>query len=225
MRDDRGGIGPARTIAICVVVLIIVVSAWVGWLIAGRIDAASSVATILCTGLLVGFVALLSRLGVIRVQVNLPQWLRRAEDASLPEPKRSDAVRRVLDLSEEEARHFRQERIGTEHLLLGIMREGGEGTRALSASGITLEALIRSVDTVSGVGAAAEGVEPTLSLPARRVVENAGVLARAQHSRTVQVRHLLIALAQEHGGVAAGILEHFGCTAASLQMAFGSSRH
>jgi hypothetical protein len=225
MRDDRGSIGPARTIAICVVVLIVVVSAWVGWLIAGQVDAASTVATLLCAGLLIAVFALLARVGTLRVQVNLPRWLRRAEEASLPEPKRSDAVRRVLELSGEEARHFRQERIGTEHLLLGIMREGGEGTRALSSRGVTLEALIRSVDTVSGVGSAAEGTEPTLSLPARRAMENAGVLARAQRSRSVQVRHLLIALAQEHGGVAAGILEHFGCTAATLQTAFGASRH
>jgi hypothetical protein len=221
MRDDRGSIGPARTIAICIVVLIIVVSAWAGWLIAGRVDAASTVATLLCAALLVGLFALLSRTGVLYVQANLPRWLRRAEEASLPEPKRSDAVRRVLDLSGEEARHFRQERIGTEHLLLGVMREGGEGMRALSGRGVTLEALIRSVDTVSGVGSAAENAEPTLSTAARRVVENAGILARAQRSRSVQVRHLLIALAQEHGGVAAGILDHFGCTAATLQSAFG----
>jgi hypothetical protein len=225
MGDDRGSIGPARTIVICIVFLIILVSAWAGWLIAGRIDAASTVATLLCAGLMIGLFALLARTGVLAVQARLPRWLRRAEEASLPEPRRSDAVERVLELSGEEARHFHQDRIGTEHLLLGIMREGGEGTRALGTYGITLEGLIHSVDAISGVGAATDEAPPALSTPARRVLENAAVLARAQHSRTIQVRHLLIALAQEHGGVAAGILEHFGCTPATLQSAFGAARH
>jgi hypothetical protein len=223
MRDDRGGVGPARTIALCAVVLIAVLSSWVGWLVAGRVDAASTIATLLCATLLIGLFALLTRTGILTLHVNMPRWLRRAEDASQTEPKQSDAVRRALELSAEEARHFLHDRIGTEHLLLGVMREGGEGTRALNRCGVTLESLIRSVDLIAGLGAAGESSEPTFSTAARRVIENSGTLARAQHSRSVHVRHLLLALANEHGGVAAGILDHFGCTAATLQAAFGRS--
>lgn len=221
MPDDRGSVGPATTMALCGVVAAVGGSAWVGWLIAGRIEPAVGVATVVCALLLAGMIGLLVRTGVLSVRVNLPPWLRRAEEAGRAEPRQSDAVRRVIALGAEEARHFRQAGIGTEHLLLGVMREGGEGARALAAAGVTLEALIRAVDAIAGIGTAAESPEPlALSTSARRALENAAARARAEHRHAVQVRHLLLALAQERGGVAAGILDHFGCTVATLTAAF-----
>jgi ATP-dependent Clp protease ATP-binding subunit ClpA len=59
--------------------------------------------------------------------------------------------RRVVVLAQEEARKLNHNYIGTEHLLMGLLREGsGAGARALASEDITLEAVEREVEAVIG---------------------------------------------------------------------------
>jgi ATP-dependent Clp protease ATP-binding subunit ClpC len=67
--------------------------------------------------------------------------------------ERFPAVRRVVVLAEEEARTLDHNWIGTEHLLLGLIREGdGAGAKALESLGISLDAVRRQVEEITGRG-------------------------------------------------------------------------
>lgn len=220
----RGTAGPIATLAAVLVVLAAMASAWVGWLIAGQITVAVGVAALLCAVLLVAGAWVLTRVGVVAIAVHPPRWLRQLEDATPVSLPWSDAVQRAVNLGAEEARHFRQGRIGTEHLLLGLMREDGHATRALAALGVTFEATVRAVDFLSGVGGAGGEERPALDAASRRVLDDAAVRARAARARTVGPDHLLLALANDPQGSAAAVLDHLGCTPVTLAKALRDTR-
>ena len=220
-RKPTGPVGAATALLVAVSVL---VSAFIGWVIAGTISPAVGIAVVLCALLLVGGAGLLSRFGVLSVSVRLPQWMQRFEEVVPVEVPWSDAVQRAVNLGGEEAVHFHQAHIGPEHLLLGVVREEGKATRALQSLGITLERLIRSVDFVSGVGKAPPELKPALDSASRHALDAAAVLARAARARAIGTDHLLLALASEEHGTAAAILDSLGCTPATLTRALRETR-
>jgi ATP-dependent Clp protease ATP-binding subunit ClpC len=65
----------------------------------------------------------------------------------------TDRARRVVVLAQEEARKLNHNYLGTEHLLLGLLREsGGVAARALESLGISLEAVRQEVEEIIGQG-------------------------------------------------------------------------
>lgn len=70
----------------------------------------------------------------------------------------TDGARRVVVLAQEEARLLNHDYIGTEHLLLGLIREGdGLAAKALQASGMSLGAVRRQVEEIVGRGQPSAG--------------------------------------------------------------------
>ena len=84
----------------------------------------------------------------------------------------TDRARRVAVLAQEEAGMLRQDHIGTEHILLGLIREGGGvAAQALESLGISLEAVRQHVGEISGQGQQAPSGHIAFTPRAKKVLE------------------------------------------------------
>lgn len=120
-------------------------------------------------------------------------------------------ARRVLTLAQEEAAEFNHNYIGTEHLLLGLVRESdGVAARVLETLGVQLSQIRSAVEYVIGRGESAVAGERELTARAKRVLELAIDEARDLQHQYIGTEHLLLGLLREGEGVAAGILEGLG---------------
>ncbi len=128
--------------------------------------------------------------------------------------KFSERARRVLSLSQEEALRFNHNYIGTEHILLGLVRETeGVAARVLSNLGIELTKVRSAVEFIIGRGEKpVSGENIGLTPRAKRVIELAVDEARRMSHHYIGTEHLLIGLMREGEGVAAGVLESLGVT-------------
>jgi ClpA/ClpB-like protein len=123
----------------------------------------------------------------------------------------TDRARRVLTLAQDEAQRFDQNYIGTEHLLLGLIRED-HGTASLVLRNLAADpARIRTaVEFIVGRGDRPVFGEIGLTAGAKRVIELAIDEARRLDHRHIGTEHLLIGLIRETDGIAAGVLESMG---------------
>ncbi len=127
--------------------------------------------------------------------------------------KFSERARRVLSLAQEEAQHFNHNYIGTEHVLLGLVREPeGVGTRVLISMGIDLSKIRSAVEFIIGRGEKPTAGDVGLTPRAKKVIELAVDEARQMSHQYIGTEHLLIGLLREGEGVAAGVLESLGVT-------------
>ena len=127
--------------------------------------------------------------------------------------KFSERARRVLSLAQEEAQRFNHNYIGTEHILLGLVRETeGVAARVLANLGIDLNKVRSAVEFIIGRGEKPVQGEIGLTPRAKKVVELAVDEARRMNHTYIGTEHLLIGLLREGEGVAAGVLESLGIT-------------
>ncbi|NMA64161.1 MAG: ATP-dependent Clp protease ATP-binding subunit [Syntrophomonadaceae bacterium] len=123
------------------------------------------------------------------------------------------AQRSIIN-AQEEARAMGHPAVGTEHILLGLIREGeGIGARAMLELGVDLQRLRDEVQRVLGTGMVrSEGQAGDLPITprAKRVLNLAFDEARLQGVNYVGTEHLLLALLREEQGVAAQILTAMG---------------
>ena len=127
--------------------------------------------------------------------------------------KFSERARRVLSLAQEEAQRFNHNYIGTEHILLGLVRETeGVAARVLSGLGVDLSKVRSAVEFIIGRGEKPTEGEIGLTPRAKKVVELAVDEARRMNHTYIGTEHLLIGLLREGEGVAAGVLESLGVT-------------
>ena len=125
--------------------------------------------------------------------------------------KFSERARRVLSLAQEEAQRFNHNYIGTEHVLLGLVRETeGVAARVLSNLGVDLNKVRSAVEFIIGRGDRPAQGEIGLTPRAKKVVELAVDEARRMNHTYIGTEHLLIGLLREGEGVAAGVLESLG---------------
>ena len=125
--------------------------------------------------------------------------------------KFSERARRVLSLAQEEAQRFNHNYIGTEHILLGLVRETeGVAARVLSGLGVDLSKVRSAVEFIIGRGEKPTQGEIGLTPRAKKVVELAVDEARRMNHTYIGTEHLLIGLLREGEGVAAGVLESLG---------------
>ena len=125
--------------------------------------------------------------------------------------KFSERARRVLSLAQEEAQRFNHNYIGTEHILLGLVRETeGVAARVLSGLGVDLSKIRSAVEFIIGRGEKPTQGEIGLTPRAKKVVELAVDEARRMNHTYIGTEHLLIGLLREGEGVAAGVLESLG---------------
>ncbi len=114
-------------------------------------------------------------------------------------------------LAHEEANGFKHDYIGTEHILLGLVREReGIAARALGSLDITTERVRGEVVRTVGVGQAAGGGQVPLTPGAKRVLELALREAIALGHNYIGTEHILLGLVVLNDGAAPRILQDFG---------------
>jgi hypothetical protein len=124
----------------------------------------------------------------------------------------TDRSRRVVVLAQEEARALNREFVGTEHLLLGLIREdGGLAAQALESLGISEDAARRQVEEITGRGEAgpAKGHLP-LTAHAKKVLQLSLREAMALGHGYIGTEHILLGLIREDAGAATRVLNGLG---------------
>src|SRR5215207_1953547 len=125
--------------------------------------------------------------------------------------KFTERARKVLQLAQEEAQRFNHNYIGTEHLLLGLVREGeGVAAKVLANLGVELHKVRSAVECVIGRGDRTVTGDIGLTPRAKKVIELAVDEARRLDHPYVGTEHLLLGLVREGEGIAAGVLESLG---------------
>ena len=125
--------------------------------------------------------------------------------------KFSERARRVLSLAQEEAQRFNHNYIGTEHILLGLVREtDGVAAKVLTSLGVELTKVRSAVEFIIGRGERATPGEIGLTPRAKKVIELAVDEARRLSHNDIGTEHLLLGLLREGEGVPAGVLESLG---------------
>ena len=123
----------------------------------------------------------------------------------------TDRARRVAVLAQEEARMLRHDYIGTEHILLGLIREGeGVAARALESLGISLEAVRQQVGGITGQGEQAPSGHIPFTPRAKNVLELSLREALQFGHNYIGTEHILLGLIREGEGVAAQVLVKLG---------------
>jgi ATP-dependent Clp protease ATP-binding subunit ClpC len=123
----------------------------------------------------------------------------------------TDRARRTVVLAQEEARLLQHNYIGTEHILLGLIREGeGVAAKALESLGIGLEAVRQQVEEIIGRGQQAPGGHIPFTPRAKKVLELALREAIQLGHTYIGTEHILLGLIREGDGVAAQVLVRLG---------------
>ena len=127
--------------------------------------------------------------------------------------KFSERARKVLSLAQEEAQQFNHSYIGTEHILLGLVRETeGLAARVLAELGVKNAKIRSAVEFIIGKGEKTDSSEIGLTQRAKKVIELAVDEARRLNHNYIGTEHILIGLMKEGEGVAAGVLESLDVT-------------
>ncbi|MGH2588176.1 MAG: Clp protease N-terminal domain-containing protein, partial [Dehalococcoidia bacterium] len=136
----------------------------------------------------------------------------------------NEGGRRALMYAEEEARSFNHHYLGTEHILLGLLRDfEGVGRRLLRRLGMDLEETRAAVETIVGRGNTPSPRSIGLTPRSKQVIELASADAKVQQQNLAGPEHLVLALLRARDdrppgrGVAAGMLEAFGVTEERVQ--------
>lgn len=127
----------------------------------------------------------------------------------------TEHVRAALGHAREESARLRHEYVGTEHILLGILRDDGNLASTVIASfGVNSDALVDTVDSVVKKGMSGHTTGPDLPYTSRakKVLELAMTEARDLNHSYVGTEHLLLGLLREEKGIAAQILVDAGIT-------------
>jgi ATP-dependent Clp protease ATP-binding subunit ClpC len=129
------------------------------------------------------------------------------------EAKFSNRVKEVISLSREEALRLGHDYIGTEHLLLGIIREGeGVAVSLLKKLGISLDELRQTIEGVTK-GTATGNVKNLSSIPLTRqsekVLKITYLEAKIFKSDLIGTEHLLLSILRDHDNLATQILDKF----------------
>jgi len=129
------------------------------------------------------------------------------------EAKFSNRVKEVISLSREEALRLGHDYIGTEHLLLGMIREGeGVAVSLLKKLGVSLEELRMSVEQATK-GTASNNVKNLANIPLTRqsekVLKITYLEAKIFKSQLIGTEHLLLSILRDEDNIATQILEKF----------------
>ena len=127
--------------------------------------------------------------------------------------KFSERARRVLSIAQDEAQRFNHNYIGTEHILLGLVRENESvAARVLGNLNVDLTKVRSAVEFILGRGEKPVQGEIGLTPRAKKCVELAVDECRRRNDSYIGTQHLLIGLLRENEGVAAGVLASLGVT-------------
>jgi ATP-dependent Clp protease ATP-binding subunit ClpC len=132
----------------------------------------------------------------------------------------TERSRQVVVLAQDEARALRHNYIGTEHLLLGLLREEeGLAARALEALGVTLEQTRDQVRAIVGAGNPEEPVVRQIPFTprAKQTLELALREARSLGHQFIGTEHVLLGLVRVGEGVGVEVLDNLGASPAVVR--------
>jgi len=132
--------------------------------------------------------------------------------------KFTERARIVLSVAQEEAQRFQHNYIGTEHLLLALVREGdGVAAKVLANLGVELNKVRSDIEFILSRGdrivLGAIGLTPR----AKKVIELTVDEARRLNCHYIGTEHLLLGLVREDEGIAAGVLKGLGVNLESVR--------
>ncbi len=124
----------------------------------------------------------------------------------------TERARKVLVLSKEEARRFNHDYIGTEHILLGLIREGeGVACAVLQNSGVDLERLRIEIEKLISAGSVSSVLGDIPFTPrAKKALELSAEEARSLGHNYIGTEHILLGLLREEEGIASQVLFSLG---------------
>ncbi len=126
-------------------------------------------------------------------------------------------ARRVLSIAHQEAERARNDNIGTEHLLLGLMEEeGGVAGRVLRELGMTLDRVREVIRRVTGPSSSFDPNRVELSVETQQVLEHAVEEARRLGHHYIGTEHILLGLVRVEG-TATEVLRRLGVTAEQIR--------
>jgi len=124
----------------------------------------------------------------------------------------TDPARKTITLAKGEAREMGHPYVGTEHLLLGLIAEGGgPAARAFAALGVTLDGAREKVAAEVPPGAEPTQTEVPFSPRAKGTLDGAPRQARGLSDDFIGTEHLLLALLIERDSRTASVLSSLGC--------------
>src|SRR5262245_52478086 len=132
----------------------------------------------------------------------------------------TDRARQVIVLAQDEARQLKHNYIGTEHILLGLLREqDGVARRVLESLGVSVDAVRDQVVRIVGEG---EGeAVPAGQIPftprAKKVLELALREGLSLGHNYIGTEHILLGIARENDGIAARVLRDLGADAETIR--------
>src|SRR5215472_7903860 len=159
-----------------------------------------------------GIIGLLIFLGGVVGLVRLIDALRGRKEGDRDRfDKFTKRARKVLRLAQEEAQRLGHDYIGTEHLLLGLVREGeGVAANVLNNLGVELDKVRSKVEALIGRGNQVILGEIGLTPRAKKVIELAVDEARRLSHHYIGTEHLLLGMIREGHGIGAGVLQELG---------------
>ena len=124
----------------------------------------------------------------------------------------TERARKVMAMANQEAQRFNHEYIGTEHILLGLIKEGsGVGANVLRNLGVDLPKVRMEIEKLVKAGPDMVTMGKLPQTPkAKKVIEYSIEEARNLSHNYVGTEHLLLGLLREHDGVAAQVLMNLG---------------
>jgi ATP-dependent Clp protease ATP-binding subunit ClpC len=120
-------------------------------------------------------------------------------------------ARKAVVLAQEEVRRLKHDYIGTEHLLLGLLRyDEGVAARALSSRGVTLNEAREQVESMVGRGDRRDIGQVPFTLGSKQVLDGALREALRLGHNYVNTEHILLGLTNDPDGIAMHVLSRLG---------------
>ena len=132
----------------------------------------------------------------------------------------TERARRVIILAQEEAKRLNHSAVGTEHILLGIVREGeGVASKVLESLNISPERVRAEIESAIGRGERTPHEEVTFTPRAKKVLELALDEARRLGHNYIGTEHILLGILREGQGLALELLRDQGVSSDGLRAA------
>jgi ATP-dependent Clp protease ATP-binding subunit ClpC len=136
----------------------------------------------------------------------------------------SKRARKVLTMAQEEAQRLNHNYIGTEHLLLGLVKEDqGVAIKVLRELSVEPMQVIKAIERAVGKGDRPPYGKPTLAPRTKRVIELSVEEARLMGHQYIGTEHLLLGLVREGEGIAVNVLRSLGVSLDKVRTATAKS--
>ena len=179
-------------------------------------------------------VALLGEVAVGGDVERLTSWIRarcgpaggRSEEGRRLFERFSDDAREVVEGAQQEARDLGHDFLGTEHLLLGLLRgPSGAATAALEGAGVTTQAVREGVRNLIGPSTGRGRRSPHFTPRTKKVLELSLREAMRSKSSRIGPEHILLGILREGSGVASKVMDDLGVDAGTLRRQVEAGAH